>query len=54
MVEVKHKKLDKSIEVDRIIGSYTHKEPGPTVIFTGGTHGNETSSVFALKQIFDT
>ncbi len=54
MVKVKHKKLDKSVDIDRVIGSYSKKEPGPTVIFMGGTHGNETSSIFALDEIFST
>ncbi|MDX1627319.1 MAG: succinylglutamate desuccinylase/aspartoacylase family protein [Fulvivirga sp.] len=52
MVKVTHKKLGESTEVSRVIDRYTQNEPGPTVIFMCGTHGNETSSVFAIKKVF--
>ena len=50
MIEVYNKALDSSIKVDRILGKIEGVKPGPTVIFFGGIHGNETSGVFALKD----
>lgn len=52
MAKVFSKALNKSIEVDRIIGEIKGKQPGPILIFTAGIHGNEPSGVFALKQVF--
>ena len=52
MVKVRHEKLDKEIDIQRVIGTYTQEKAGPTVIFLCGTHGNETSSVFAIHEIF--
>lgn len=54
MITVHSKALNKAISVARIIGKKIGHEPGPTVIFFGGIHGNETSGVFALKAVFDT
>ncbi|MFP2996970.1 succinylglutamate desuccinylase/aspartoacylase family protein [Spongiivirga sp. MCCC 1A20706] len=51
MPKVYSKALNRTIEVERIIGKFKGK--GPTVIFTGGIHGNEPSGVFALKQVID-
>ncbi|MGB5818935.1 MAG: succinylglutamate desuccinylase/aspartoacylase family protein [Saonia sp.] len=51
MVMVYSKALNKSIKVDRFIGHHKGKEPGPTLIFIGGMHGNEPSGVFALQQV---
>lgn len=45
--------LNQTIAVDRIIGHVKGSRPGPTVIFTGGIHGNEPSGVFALQQVAD-
>lgn len=53
MVKVFSKALDKTIEVNRIIGQLQGSQPGPTIIFTGGIHGNEPSGVFALQQVLD-
>jgi succinylglutamate desuccinylase len=50
MIEVYNKALDSSIKVDRILGKIEGAKPGPTVVFIGGIHGNETSGVFALKD----
>ncbi len=44
--------LDETLEVDRVIDHIKGKEGGPTVVFFGGVHGNETAGVFALKEIF--
>ncbi len=38
----------------RIIGQYKGPVDGPMLIFTAGIHGNETSGVQALKEVFDT
>ncbi|MDN5200327.1 succinylglutamate desuccinylase/aspartoacylase family protein [Fulvivirgaceae bacterium BMA10] len=51
MSKVYSKALDKSIEIDRIIDVVKGASPGPTVIFTGGIHGNEPSGIFALKEV---
>lgn len=40
------------IEASRIIGKLQGKEPGPTVLFFGGIHGNEPSGVQALEHVF--
>nr|WP_297789271.1 succinylglutamate desuccinylase/aspartoacylase family protein [uncultured Allomuricauda sp.] len=44
--------LDETLEVDRVIDHIQGKEGGPTVVFFGGVHGNETAGVFALKETF--
>lgn len=54
MVEVTNRALNETIEIDRILGEYKGEKEGPTVVFVGGTHGNETSSVFALNKVFET
>ncbi|MEP5613423.1 MAG: succinylglutamate desuccinylase/aspartoacylase family protein [Cyclobacteriaceae bacterium] len=51
MINVHSKALDQSIEVDRMIGHLKGLKPGPTLIFTGGIHGNEPSGVFALQRV---
>jgi hypothetical protein len=50
---VRSKVLEKSIEVDRIIGHIEGSQKGPTLIFMGGIHGNEPAGVFALQRIFN-
>ncbi|MEC8831030.1 MAG: succinylglutamate desuccinylase/aspartoacylase family protein [Bacteroidota bacterium] len=44
--------LNKDVHVDRIIDHVQGKPGGPTVVFFGGVHGNETAGVFALKEVF--
>jgi len=51
MAKVYSKALQKSIQVERIIGHIQGNEPGPTILFIGGMHGNEPSGVFALKEM---
>lgn len=51
MAKVYSKALDSSLEVERIIAHIKGDAPGPTVVFTGGIHGNEPSGVFALHQV---
>ena len=53
MIKVYSKALDQSIEVDRLIGQIRGEQPGPTIIFLGGMHGNEPSGVFALQKVVD-
>ncbi|NNE78313.1 MAG: aspartoacylase [Pricia sp.] len=53
MVKIYSKALDTSIEINRIIGHIKGKEPGPTLIFIAGVHGNEPSGVFALYQVLE-
>ncbi|MGB5419396.1 aspartoacylase [Algibacter sp.] len=50
MIDVYNKALDSSIKVERILGKITGAKPGPTVVFFGGIHGNETSGIFAIKD----
>lgn len=54
MVDVYNKALNETISINRIIGKIEGSSPGPTMVFFGGIHGNETSGVFALKDIFQT
>ncbi|MFT7589078.1 MAG: succinylglutamate desuccinylase [Limisphaerales bacterium] len=42
-----------NVSVDsRIIGSYTKNQPGYLLLIFGGIHGNETSGVIALQEVF--
>jgi len=50
-VKVYSKALDKSIHIERIIGKITGETKGPTIVFFGGIHGNETAGVFALNEV---
>lgn len=52
MIQVHSNAIDKSISFERIIGKITGELEGPTVVFFGGIHGNETAGVFALKDVF--
>lgn len=40
-------------EINRVIGHIKGKNPGPTLVFFGGIHGNEPAGVFALKQVLE-
>lgn len=51
MAKVYSKALDHSIEVQRLIGQLQGEEAGPSIIFTGGIHGNEPAGVFALRRV---
>ena len=53
MTEVISENLRKSINVDRLIGVVKGSEPGPTLIFLGGIHGNEPTGVIALQRIIE-
>lgn len=53
MVDVRSKALKEVVNIDRIIGEYTHGKEGPLFVVTAGIHGNEPSGIFALKKIFN-
>ena len=53
MTKVFSKALNKTIEVDRIIGKIKGSLPGPTIIYTAGIHGNEPSGIFALYDVLN-
>jgi predicted deacylase len=50
MIKVYSKALDKSIHIERVIEKINGNTKGPTIVFFGGIHGNETAGVFALKK----
>ncbi|MFI1744698.1 succinylglutamate desuccinylase/aspartoacylase family protein [Thalassobellus sediminis] len=52
MTEVYSKALENKLTVNRILGKIEGSLPGPTVVFFGGIHGNETAGVFAIKDAF--
>ncbi len=52
MIQVYSKARNQSVETERIIGQVKGKNPGPTLIFFAGIHGNEPAGVFALKEVF--
>lgn len=54
MITVYNKALDQTIDVARIIKTIKGTTSGPTVVFFGGIHGNETAGVFALKSVLET
>ncbi len=52
MVKIYNKGLNTSILVDRLIGKVKGKQKGPTIVYFGGIHGNETAGVFGLDEVF--
>ena len=52
MTDVYSKALGETISIDRIIHKVKGENPGPTLVFFGGIHGNEPSGVFALNEVF--
>lgn len=40
-----------SVSAKRLIGKIQGDSPGPTIIFTGGIHGNEPAGIFAIKNV---
>lgn len=53
MINVYSKALDNKIAVNRVLANIKGAKKGPTIVFFGGIHGNETSGVFALKDALD-
>ena len=53
MIRLVQKELNKELEVGRVIGTYGGDQPGTTVIFIGGIHGNEPAGVFAISHILE-
>ncbi|PNQ74825.1 aspartoacylase [Hanstruepera neustonica] len=53
MIEVYSEALDKTIRTGRVIGKINGHKKGPTMVFFGGVHGNETAGVFALHKVFN-
>ncbi|AKA35457.1 succinylglutamate desuccinylase/aspartoacylase family protein [Flagellimonas lutaonensis] len=51
MPEVYSKALGSSLQFKRIVGHIKGKQPGPTVVFFGGIHGNEPAGIFALDEV---
>jgi succinylglutamate desuccinylase len=37
----------------RVVGRRTAPEPGPTLLITGGLHGNEPAGLFGLERVFE-
>lgn len=54
MIEVYSKALQESISVERIIKKIKGAQEGPTMVFFGGIHGNESAGVFALEKVLKT
>ena len=52
MVDVYSKGIESKVNATRILGHINGSKPGPTVVFFGGIHGNETSGVVALLDVF--
>lgn len=52
MTRVHSKALEKTTSVNRIIGKIKGEEGQPTIVFFAGIHGNETSGIFALQEVF--
>nr|WP_321414640.1 succinylglutamate desuccinylase/aspartoacylase family protein [uncultured Allomuricauda sp.] len=53
MTLVHSEALDKTIKIGRVLDHIQGKEGGPTVVFFGGIHGNETAGIFALEHVFE-
>ncbi len=53
MIRLENPVLKEIVEIERIIGHFKGQKPGPTLIFTGGIHGNEPSGVFALHTVLE-
>lgn len=52
MTQVYSKALQKTTSVNRIIGKIKGDKTKATIVFFAGIHGNETSGVFALQDVF--
>ncbi len=52
MTQVRSKALEKPTSVDRIINKLEGGKKGITVVVFAGIHGNESSGIFALQEVF--
>ena len=50
MIETQEKIKTKDVLINRVIFKIKGKQPGPTIVFFGGIHGNEPAGVIALKE----
>jgi succinylglutamate desuccinylase len=53
MIDVYSNAIDHKISVNRLIKKIEGVQPGATVVFFGGVHGNENSGVLALKDVLE-
>ena len=44
--------ISQTTELERTVGTFDGKKPGPTLIAFSGMHGNEPSGVVALRKVF--
>ncbi len=51
MIGVYSEAIDSEIKVNRLIAKLEGVKTGPTVVFFGGIHGNETSGVLAINEV---
>jgi len=54
MTKVYSKALHKTTSITRVLGKFETNKNNPTIVFFAGIHGNETSGVFALQEVFKT
>ena len=47
------KVFDDKVRINRLLGKIKGTQPGATVVFFGGIHGNENSGVLAIKHAFE-
>jgi len=50
MIDVYSKAIDDKIKINRLIAKVEGANRGPTVVFFGGIHGNETAGVLAIRE----
>jgi succinylglutamate desuccinylase len=53
MINVYSHALDEKISINRWLAEIKGTQPGPTIVFFGGIHGNENSGVLAIKEAFE-
>ncbi len=53
MTEAPFTSFERTFQLERQIGYYKGKTPGPIALFVAGMHGNEPSGILALKKVFE-
>ena len=53
MIDVYSNALDEKISINRWLVQIKGTQPGPTIVFFGGIHGNENSGVLAIKEALE-